>query len=150
MYLLNLPFILSQLGDDSCLQWIKSVANRKLHSWDKKTRTSAAIVLSRLNQPNAKEIRLPMNLKDELSFGEIHMNYHLSRPIWFSWDIENVSLRNPWFYAEYYEANINITEIQKKAETVDGLKELLEYDNLHIQRAAAYDLASLGDNLVFI
>lgn len=141
----ELAFILSQLGDDSCLKWIRSLANRKLHSWDKKTRMSAAILLSQLNQPNAKEIRLPMSLRDELSFGEIHMKYNLSRPIWFSWNIENVSLRNPWFYAEYYDANINIPEIQKNAETVDGLKGLLEHDNPHIQRAAAYDLASLGD-----
>ena len=141
----ELASILSQLGDDSFLQWIRSLANRKLHSWDKETRMSAAILLSQLNQPNAKEIRLPMNLKDELSFGEIHSKYNLSRPIWFSWDVDYVSFRNPWFYAEYYDPNINITEIQKKAETVDGLKELLEHNNSHIQRAAAYDLASLGD-----
>ncbi len=141
----EIAYILSQLGDDSCLQWIKSLAKRKLHSSDEETRMSAAVLLSQLNQPNAKEIRLPMSLTDELSFGEIRMKYNLNRPIWFSWDIENVSLRNPWFYAEYYDTNINITEIQKKAETVDGLKALLAHNNPNIQRAAAYELASLGD-----
>lgn len=141
----EIAYILNQLGDDSCLQWIKSFANRNLHSSDRETRRSAAILLTQLNQPNAKEIRLPMSLRDELSFEEIHKKYHLSRPIWFSGDIENVSLRNPWFYAEYYDTNIEITEIQKKAETVDGLKALLAHNNPNIQRAAAYDLASLGD-----
>ena len=141
----EIAYILSQLGDDSCLRWIKSVANRKLRSSDKQTRLSAAILLSQLNQPNVTEIRLPKSLRDELSFGEVHMKYHLSRPIWYSWDVVNVSLRNPWFYVDFYDTNIHITEIQKKAETVDGLKELLEHNNLHIQRAAAYDLASLGD-----
>ncbi len=141
----EIAYILSQLGDDSCLQWIKSLTNRKLHSFDKETRRSAAILLSQLSQPNAKEIRLPMSLRDELSFGEIHMKYNVSKPIWYSSDIEHVSLRNPWFYAEYYDTNINITEIQKKAETVDGLEALLAHNNPNIQRAAAYDLASLGD-----
>lgn len=141
----ELAFILSQLGDDTCLQWIKSVANRKLHSWNKQTRMSAAILLLQLSQPNAKELKLPMSLRDDLSFGEIHKNFHVIKPISYTSAIENVRLRNPWFFAEYFDPTINIPEIQKKAETLDGLKELIEHNNPHVQRAAAYDLASLGD-----
>ena len=142
---IELALILNQLGDDSCLQWLKSVANRKLRSYDKKTRISAAILLSQLKQPFAKEIRLPLSIMDDLPIVEIHKNFHLLEPIWHTSNIENVRLGNPWFYAEYFDTNFNITEIQKKAETVDGLKELLAHNNPHIQRAAAYDLASLGD-----
>lgn len=141
----ELASILSQLGDDSCLQWITSVANRKLHSSDKRKRMLAAILLSQLNKPHAKEISLPISVRDDFSIGEIHKNFHLVKPIWYTNDTEHVSLKDPWFYAKYYDGNVSITEIQKKTETVDGLKELLEHDNLHIQRAAAYDLASLGD-----
>lgn len=142
---IELALILSQLGDDSCLRWLKSVADRKLRSYDKKTRISAAILLSQLKQPFAKAIRLPLRIRDDLSIVEIHKNFHLLEPIWHTSDIENVRLGNPWFYAEYFDTNFNITEIQKKAETVDGLKELLAHNNPHVQRAAAYDLASLGD-----
>ena len=145
----ELASIISQLGDDSCLQWVRSLANCKLHSWDKQTRMSAAMLLSQLSQPNAKEIRLPMRLRDDLTFGEIHKGYNLSRPIWFSSNMESVSLRNPWFFAEYYDTDLNISDIQKKAKTVDGLKEMLEHVNPHIQQAAAYDLASLGDKSGF-
>lgn len=141
----EIAFILSQLGDASCLQWIRSVADRKLRSSDNKLRLSAAILLSQLKQPDAKEIRLPISIRDDFSIGEIHKYFHLIRPIWHTSDIEHLSLRNPWFYAKYYDTNFNITEIQKNAETVDGLKELLADENLNIQRAAAYDLASLGD-----
>ena len=142
---IELALILSQLGDDSCLQWLKSVADRKLRSYDKKTRISAAILLSQLKQPFAKEIRLPLSIMDDLPIVEIHKNFHLLEPIWHTSNIENVRLGNPWFYAEYFDTNFNITEIQKKAETVEGLKELLAHNNPHIQRAAVYDLASLGD-----
>ena len=141
----EIALILSQLGDDSCLQWIRSVADRKLRSSNKKLRMSAAILLSQLKQPDAIEIKLPISIRDDLSIVEIHKNFHLIKPFLYTGDIKHHSLRNPWFYAEYHDTNINITETQKKAQTMDGLKQLLEDENPHIQQAAAYDLASLGD-----
>lgn len=141
---IELALILSQLGDDSCLQWLKSVANRQLRSSDRNIRISAAIMLSHLN--NAHDgFRMPISIKDDMPIVKTDKKTALIKQVWFTSNIEHVRLGNPWFYVEYYDTDIDITKIQKKAETVDGLKELLDHNNINVQRAAAYDLAALGD-----
>ena len=141
----EIAIVLSHLGDDSCLEWLRLDAHKRIESSNQQERMSAAVLLSQLMQSQAKDIRLPKSLHDDSSVGELHENFHISKPIWYTNDLEHFSLRNPWFYARHYDPTIRVAEMQKQAETIEGLKKLLGYKNQHVQRAAAYDLASYGD-----
>ena len=137
--------VLRQLGDDSIYNWLKVSVNRDLQHWDRKVHIKGAIMLSLFNAPDTKQLRLPTIVRDQFDIAELYDKFRLRSPYFFSQGAERYSLRKPWFYIEHYDSSINWTNIREKATTLDGLKELLEHKNPNIQRAAAYDLASLGD-----
>ncbi len=106
---------LQQLGDESGVKWLRKIAFRKLRHWKEDERQSGAGILALLDSPDK------------------HIYYPL------------ISLRNPQFYADNYELHLKWEIIHEKAASIDGLKELLNYENLIIRHAAAYELAYLGD-----
>lgn len=111
----NAALSLEQLGDESGVKWLRKIALRKLKHWKEDERQSGAGILALLDSP------------DKLTY------YPL------------VSLRNPQFYVDNYELHLKWEIIHEKAASIDGLKELLNYENLIIRHAAAYELAYLGD-----
>ena len=136
---------LSQLGDESGHNWIKTEAYRNLQHWDIKIRLKGAIMLALLDTSDTKQLRLPIIVRDQFDIVELYNDYRIRNQYFFSHLKQRISLKQPWFNIENYDSSINWTDIQEKAETLDGLKELLTHQNPTIQRAAAYDLASLGD-----
>ena len=107
---------LQQLGDDSAVEWLTALAERKLRHWDAKQRQNGAATLSRL-QPSNTRIQRQNVLTDP----------------WFYANNYAPHLVSGW------EA------IADKAVTRTGLKTLLAHAHPMIQRAAAYELTYLGD-----
>ena len=107
---------LQQLGDDSAVEWLTALAQRKLRHWHRNQRERGALTLKRL-QPSRTQIQR-----------------------------RNV-LTDPWFYANNYAPHLvsDWEAIANKATTRKGLKALLAHAHPMIQRAAAYELAYLGD-----
>ncbi len=137
--------LLSQLGDDSIINWLESIAYHNLHHWDRKLRLKGAIMLTLLNSSDTNQVRLPYRVLDHFAIVELSNEFGLRSPYFFSQSRDEYSLRKPWIYVDYIETTINWSVVREKATTVDGLKELLKHENQNIQRAAAYDLASLGN-----
>ncbi len=112
---------LQELGDDSIVKWCTELAQRKLRHWKKEERVKGAEMLRILQQP-------PSNMKQ------------------WSWDHRN-ALTVRGFYDENDSPTLTSdwAEIIEKAVTLEGLKELLEHAIPVVRRAAAYELAYLGN-----
>lgn len=136
---------LSQLGDESGHNWLKTEAYRNLQHWDIKIRLKGTIMLSLLDTSNTKQLRLPIIVRDQFDIVELYDDYRIRNQYFYSHLKQRISLKKPWFNIENYDSSIRWTDIQEKTETVEGLKGLLKHQNLTIQRAAAYDLAHLRD-----
>ena len=107
---------LQQHGDDSAVEWLTALAQRKLRHWNAKQRQKGAVTLSRLQPSNTQTQRRNV----------------LTEP-WFYANNYVPHLVSDW------EA------IADKAATRPGLKTLLAHADPMIQRAAAYELTYLGD-----
>ncbi|MCG9131445.1 HEAT repeat domain-containing protein [Candidatus Poribacteria bacterium] len=107
---------LQQLGDDSAVEWLTALAQRKLRHWNGKQRKKGAVTLRRL-QPSNTQMQRQNVLTDPLFYVN---NY-------------TPSLISDW------EA------IADEAATHPGLKTLLAHAHPMIQHAAAYELTYLGD-----
>ncbi len=107
---------LQQLGDDSAVEWLTALAQRKLRHWNAKQRQEGAVTLSRLQPSNTQTQRRNV----------------LTEP-WFYANNYVPLLVSDW------------NAIADKASTRTGLKTLLAHAHPMIQRAAAYELTYLGD-----
>ncbi len=107
---------LQQLGDDSAVEWLTALAQRKLRHWDAKERERGAVTLSRL-QPSRTQIQR----RNVLTEPWFYVNNYAPRLV-SDWKV-----------------------IADKAATRTGLKTLLSHAHPMIQRAAAYELTYLGD-----
>lgn len=136
---------LRQLGDESGHNLLKTEAYRNIQHWDLKMRIKGAITLTLLNSSDTNKWRLPTLVRDKFDMVKLNDDFSIRNPYLFSHINERISLKFPWYFVEHYDPSINWTEIQEKSETLEGLKELLKYNDPIIQRAVAYDLASLGD-----
>lgn len=105
---------LQQLGDNSAVEWLTALAQRKLRHWDGEQRKSGASTLSRLQPSNT----------------QIQRRNILTAPWFYAKNVPH--LVSDW------EA------IADKASTRTGLKTLLAHGHPMIQRAAAYELTYLG------
>ncbi len=113
-------FALQQLGDNIPIKWCREFAQRRLRHWKKSERVKGAEILLALQ-------RLP-----------IRDHWH--------WDPPTCLTSNK-FYSENDSPSLaaNWEDIIEKAATLPGLKSLLEHDIPIVRRAAAYELAYLGD-----
>lgn len=136
---------LRQLGDESAHNWLKTEAYRNIQHWELKKRVKSAITLTLLNPSDTNKWSLPVMAEDQFDMIALYEHFSIRNPYYFSHINERISLKIPWSFVQHYDPSINWTDIREKAETLDGLKELLKHQNPIIQRAAAYDLASLGD-----
>ena len=107
---------LQQLGDDSAVEWLTALAQRKLRHWNRRRRVEGAVTLNRLQPSNT----------------QIQRRNVLTNP-WFYANNYVPHLVLDW------EA------IADKAASRTGLKTLLAHAHPMIQRAAAYELTYLGD-----
>lgn len=107
---------LQQLGDDSAVEWLTALAQRKLRHWNAKQRQDGAVTLSWLQPSNTQTQRRNV----------------LTEP-WFYANNYAPHLVSDW------------KAIADKAATRTGLKTLLAHAHPMIQRAAAYELTHLGD-----
>jgi HEAT repeat protein len=107
---------LQQLGDDSAVEWLTALAQRKLRHWNAKQRQEGAVTLSRLQPSNT----------------QLQRRNVLTEP-WFYANNYAPHLVSDW------------KAIANKAATHTGLKTLLTHAHPMIQRAAAYELTYLGD-----
>ena len=107
---------LQQHGDDSAVEWLTTLAQRKLRHWNEKQREKGAVTLSRLQPSNT----------------QIQRRNVLTEP-WFYANNYVPHLVSDW------------KAIADKAATRPGLKTLLAHAHPMIQRAAAYELTYLGD-----
>ena len=111
---------LQKFGDDKPIKWCGELARRKLRHWKKEERVKGAKILRVLQQPS--------NIKRS------------------SWEH-----RNALTVSEFYYINDSPTlasdwaEIIEKAVTLEGLQELLDHAIPAVRRAAAYELAYLGN-----
>ena len=107
---------LQQHGDDSAVEWLTALAQRKLRHWNGKQREKGAVTLNRLQPSNTQ-----MQRRNVLTDPWFYANNYV-----------------PHFVSDW-EA------IADKAATRTGLKTLLAHAHPMVQRAAAYELTYLGD-----
>ena len=121
---------LQKLGDDSGVEWYRTIAWRKLQHRDKETRKNGIRILRRL-QPRSNERR----------------SKYYQRPDPHQPPDPQRVLTDAWFSAMINDRQIALNWLAAGAKAVAStdVERLLKHSDPAIQRAAAYELASFGN-----
>ena len=123
-------FALEKLGDSSGVEWFRRIAQRQLQS------------------------RYPSEHSDGVyMLTQLYPQYNKAKPSWYlsttyrSWFVLRSFPWLLWNLVDNWEPDIveNWEWINKKAESISGLKTLLKHTSPEVQRAAAYELAYFND-----